>query len=53
MQEWLQDFAFRITPSPIVFLCVGLGTLSIAILITSYHAIKASMRNPIEVLKDE
>jgi putative ABC transport system permease protein len=53
MQQWLQDFAFRITPSPIVFLSVGVGTLGIAVLITGYHSIKAALRNPVEVLKDE
>jgi putative ABC transport system permease protein len=53
MQQWLQDFAFRITPSPVVFVSVGIGTLGIAMLITGYHSIKAALRNPVEVLKDE
>lgn len=53
MQQWLSDFAFRITPSPIVFASVGIGTLALAILITSYHAIRASLQNPVDVLRDE
>jgi putative ABC transport system permease protein len=53
MQQWLSDFAFRITPSPILFALVGLSTLAIAILITSYHSLKASLQNPVEVLRDE
>lgn len=53
MKQWLQDFAFRISPSLWVFVWVGIGTLAIAILITSYHTVKAALTNPVEVLKDE
>jgi putative ABC transport system permease protein len=53
MQKWLQDFTYRITPSWWIFVMVGIGTLTIAILITSYHSLKAAMMNPVEVLKDE
>jgi putative ABC transport system permease protein len=53
MQQWLQDFAYRITPSLWIYALVGMGTLLIAILITSYHSMKAAMTNPVDVLKDE
>jgi putative ABC transport system permease protein len=53
MQQWLQDFSYRITPSVWIFASVGLGTLLIAMLITSYHSIKAALTNPVKVLKDE
>lgn len=53
MQQWLQDFAYRITPSPWIFAGAGLGTLAIAIIITSYHSVKAALTNPVDVLKDE
>jgi len=53
MNNWLQDFAYRITPSIWIFVCVGLGTLLIAMLITSYHSVKAALTNPVKVLKDE
>lgn len=53
MEQWLQDFAYRITPSVWIFFGVGLGTLLIAILITSYHSVKAALTNPVKVLKDE
>jgi putative ABC transport system permease protein len=36
-----------------MFFGVGLGTLLIAILITSYHSVKAALTNPVKVLKDE
>ncbi len=53
VQQWLQEFEYRITPSPLVFISVGVGTLVVAALITSYHSIKAAMRNPVDVLRDE
>jgi putative ABC transport system permease protein len=53
MQQWLSDFAYRITPSLWIFIATGLGTLFIAMTITSYHSMKAALTNPVEVLKDE
>lgn len=53
VNQWLQDFEYRITPSPIIFILAGVGTLLLAALITSYHSIKAAMMNPVDVLKDE
>jgi putative ABC transport system permease protein len=53
MQQWLKDFAYRIAPSPLIFVLVGSGILILAILITSYHSVKAAMMNPMEVLRDE
>jgi putative ABC transport system permease protein len=53
MQIWLSDFAFRVAVSPVLFGMVGIGTLVIAILVTSYHAVKASMLNPVDVLRNE
>jgi putative ABC transport system permease protein len=53
MHQWLQDFAYRITPSPWIFIITGLSTLVIAILITSYHSIKSALTNPVDVLKEE
>ncbi len=53
MQQWLLEFAYRITPSWWVFATVGIGILAIAMLITSYHSIKAALTNPVVVLRDE
>ncbi len=33
VQQWLQEFEYRITPSPLVFISVGVGTLLVAALI--------------------
>lgn len=53
MKQWLQDFAYRITPSPWIYLATGIAILFVAILITSYHSVKAALTNPVEVLRDE
>lgn len=53
MQQWLQDFAYKVTISPTVFAMVGVATLLTAVLITSYHSIKAALTNPVVVLRDE
>lgn len=53
MQQWLLDFEYRITISPMIFVFAGGSLLLISILISSYHSIKASLLNPAEVLKDE
>lgn len=53
VQQWLQDFEYRISPSAWVFVLTGVGTLAIATMITSYHSVKAALRNPVDVLRDE
>ncbi len=53
MNQWLEGFAFRITPSPWVLAFAGLGTMLTAVLIASYHSVKAALTNPVDVLKDE
>jgi putative ABC transport system permease protein len=53
MQAWLQDFAFRITPSPVLFVLAGIATLVLAILITGYHSVKAAQTNPVDSLRNE
>jgi putative ABC transport system permease protein len=53
MDKWLQDFEYRITPSSMIFIGTGLGLLVVAILTTGYHSVKASLMNPVNVLRDE
>ena len=53
VQNWLKAFAYKIVPSVWIFIVTGLGTLTVAMLITAYHSIKAARTNPVEVLKDE
>jgi putative ABC transport system permease protein len=51
--NWLNNFTKRISVDPALFLIAGLGTLIIAMVITSYRALKASSRNPAETLRYE
>jgi putative ABC transport system permease protein len=53
MQKWLADFAYRVPISLLDFVLVGVGTLVIAIVITSYHSVKAALTNPVTILRDE
>jgi putative ABC transport system permease protein len=53
MSQWLQDFAYRVNISLLVFLISGFIALGIAILTISFQAFKAVSVNPVEVLKNE
>ena len=53
MDQWLNNFTYRIDISWLVFIGAGLLSFIIAILTISYQAYMASMRNPIESLKYE
>jgi putative ABC transport system permease protein len=53
MSRWLEEFAYRITPSVWTFIITGISTLLIAVMITGYHSMKAALTNPVDVLKDE
>lgn len=53
MDQWLGTFAYRVVPSPWLFVVVGLATLAVAFSITSYHSVRAALTNPVDVLKDE
>ncbi|MFY0598832.1 MAG: ABC transporter permease [Cyclobacteriaceae bacterium] len=53
MQDWLSNFAFRITINPFIFLLGGILAFVIAMLTISIHTLKASSANPVESLRDE
>lgn len=53
LNNWLADFSYHTEISPLAFACAGGGVLLIAILVTSYHVLKAANTNPVNVLKDE
>jgi putative ABC transport system permease protein len=53
MNEWLEDFAYRININWIVFLAAGLLVLLIALLTVSVRAIKAAVANPVKSLRTE
>jgi len=53
MNNWLENFAYRIDMSFWVFVLSGLSALIIALVTISAHAIKAARANPIQSLKYE
>ncbi|MCK6559030.1 ABC transporter permease [candidate division KSB1 bacterium] len=53
MNKWLQDFAYRTTLSPAIFVLAGALALVIAWLTVSYQAVKAALTNPVEALRYE
>jgi putative ABC transport system permease protein len=50
---WLNDFAYRVEVSPVVFVGSALVTLAIALLTVSFHAAKAARSNPVNSLRYE
>lgn len=53
MEALLQNFAARITISPLVFFLSGFITLSLVLVTVCYHTIRAAHTNPVEVLRYE
>jgi putative ABC transport system permease protein len=53
MNQWLQDFAYRITIEWWVFAVAGLLALLIALVTVSAQSIKAAMANPVKSLRTE
>ena len=53
MNNWLQDFAYRINIGWWVFAMSGLIALFIALLTVSFQAIKAALSNPVKSLRSE
>ncbi|WP_405207310.1 FtsX-like permease family protein [Aquimarina sp. LLG6339-5] len=53
MENWLQDFTYRISISWWVFLIAGIVTMTITFLTVSIQAIKAATANPVKALRTE
>jgi putative ABC transport system permease protein len=53
MNNWLSNFAYRVSITPLVFLYSGIISLIIAIGTVSTHAIKAARSNPVKSLRYE
>jgi len=53
MSNWLQDFAYKISIRPLVFVLTAILTLVIALLTVSYHSIKIALSNPAGLLRYE
>jgi putative ABC transport system permease protein len=53
MNYWLQNYAYRTEISWWIFAIAGLLTLLVSWITISYHTSRASLTNPIEVLRNE
>jgi putative ABC transport system permease protein len=53
MNEWLQDFAYRIAISWWMFVAGGAIALAIALLTVSFQSVKAALANPTKNLRTE
>jgi len=53
MHKWLQDFAYRIDISWMVFLVTTVLALAIALITISFQAIRAAIANPVKSLRTE
>lgn len=53
MNKWLNDFAYRINISWMVFIAAGIIAVVIAFATISFQAIKAAMANPVKSLRTE
>jgi putative ABC transport system permease protein len=53
MNEWLKDFAYRVSMGPVVFIEAGLITVSVALMTISWQSIKAARMNPVQSLRNE
>ncbi|MCP4726339.1 MAG: FtsX-like permease family protein [bacterium] len=53
INNWLQNFAYRIEISLLQFAAVGVFTLIISLITVSFITIKAAMSNPVDSLRNE
>ena len=53
MNQWLQDFAYRISIPWWIFLVAGLVAAAVALFTISFQAIKAALANPVKSLRTE
>ncbi|GAB4032960.1 ABC transporter permease [Spirosoma jeollabukense] len=53
MNQWLQDFAYKITIDGWVFVLAGVLAIGIALLTVSLQSVKAALMNPVKSLKTE
>ena len=53
MQSFLQQFPYKTNISLWIFVFTTLGSISIALLTVMYHAVTASLKNPVDSLRYE
>ena len=53
MNQWLQDYVYRINISWWIFIVGGISAIVIALITVSFKAIKAALANPVKSLRSE
>jgi putative ABC transport system permease protein len=53
VQYWLEGFAYRIEPGPVPFLLAITTVILVAAVTVGYQSLKASMTNPVDVLRNQ
>ena len=53
MNEWLQEFAYRISISPWIFIIAALLAFVIAFVTISFQAVKAATTDPVKSIRYE
>ena len=53
MNKWLQNFAYRISIHPWIFVMSGLIVFAVALITVSYQSIKAAVSDPVDSLRYE
>lgn len=53
MNTWLQDFAYRVKLTGVVFVVAAAGALAIALATVSFQGMRAAAANPVNSLRDE
>lgn len=53
MNKWLEDFAYRISIGPLVFIEAGTICVGVALFTIAWQSLKAALGNPIQSLRNE
>ena len=51
--NWLENFAYKITIGPVIFIATAVIAFGIAVLTVSYKSIKTATANPVNSLRGE
>lgn len=53
MRGWLQNFAYRISISPVIFIIAGLLALTLAVLTVGFQSLKSATTDPVKAIRYE
>ena len=53
MRKWLENYAYKISISPWIFILAAVSALTVALFTVCFQTIRAATVNPVEILKDE